>query len=138
MTKPQLYLAIRRQFKIACFTEIRDPKEALKLVCLSALLLRCSKISLSFFFPLSLSPSPSLSVCLCLSLSLSVSLCLSLSLSLSLCRLYLATYKTVIETMSLSEDRIMEFKIIAGYLNYKVHVHWVPVMHSSGQEGGCV
>ncbi|XP_019854818.1 PREDICTED: trafficking protein particle complex subunit 11-like [Amphimedon queenslandica] len=35
-------------------------------------------------------------------------------------RLYSSCYKYLIECMTLSEDRIMEFKVVAGLLNYKI------------------
>ena len=42
-----------------------------------------------------------------------------LSLSVVL-RLYQSAYRLLTEIMLLGEDKIMEFKIMAGYLNYKV------------------
>ena len=35
-------------------------------------------------------------------------------------RLYRAAYTHLIETMILSDDRIMEFKMVAGFINYKI------------------
>ena len=40
--------------------------------------------------------------------------------SLLLTRLYRLAYSYLLEIMYLGEDRIMEFKLIAGFLNYKV------------------
>ena len=45
-----------------------------------------------------------------------ISCCLSI-------RLYSLTYKYITDVMWLSEDRIMEFKMIAGFVNYKVLYH---------------
>ena len=37
-----------------------------------------------------------------------------------LCRLYRAAYSHLIENVDLNDDRIMEFKMVAGFINYKI------------------
>ncbi len=36
------------------------------------------------------------------------------------CRLYRAAYTHLMENMYLSDDRVMEFKMVAGFINYKI------------------
>lgn len=35
-------------------------------------------------------------------------------------RLYRSAYTHLLENMYLSDDRIMEFKVVAGFINYKI------------------
>ena len=52
------------------------------------------------------------------------------------CRLYRAAYNTLLSSLVMSEDLIMQFKMVAGFINYRVREGGRVGREGEGRKGG--